>query len=408
MKVLVIGSGGREHVLVGTLARSSRGAQLYCAPGNAGIAKQAQLVPIAADDVEELCGYARREAIDLTIVGPEAALTMGIVDAFGEAGLCIVGPSRAAAELEGSKIYSKDLMLRCGVPTAAARCCANLQEARDAVQSIKAPLVVKADGLAAGKGVLICRDEGEAREALRLTMEDQQFGAAGDRVVVEEFLEGEEASFMALVDDETILPLTPSQDHKPAFDGDAGPNTGGMGAYAPAPVISREMADRLMREVMEPVVYGMASEGRPFRGVLYAGLMVTADGPRVLEFNVRFGDPEAQVILPLIDGDLLEILTALAHGKLHTQRAPQRDASAVCVVLASGGYPGVYEKNIAMSGLEDAEEVEGVSLYHAGTRYEDGRWRTNGGRVLGVTALAPEFTLARQRAYAAGLILALG
>ncbi|MBI3090543.1 MAG: phosphoribosylamine--glycine ligase [Candidatus Tectomicrobia bacterium] len=401
MKVLVVGAGGREHALVAQLAQSAAAPELYCAPGNDGIGLQARLLPIAAEDVATLYDFARRESIDLTVVGPEAPLTLGIVDAFQSAGLRIVGPSRAAAALEGSKVFAKQVMRRCGVPTAEAHLCATPGEARQAAARMRAPLVVKADGLAAGKGAIICQDRRQAEEAIRRMMEEREFGAAGERLLVEEFLEGEEASFIALVDGETIAPLAPSQDHKPIGDGDRGPNTGGMGAYAPAPIVTRALAEAAMRQVMQPVVRGMAAAGSPFRGILYAGLMIKEGALRVLEFNVRFGDPEAQVILPLLDGDLLEVLMATAEGRLHTLPLKQRAASAVCVVMASGGYPGAYEKGRAISGLDEAGKVEGVTIYHAGTRRQGAAWLTNGGRVLGVTAVAPTFAEARRRAYAA-------
>ncbi len=401
MRILVVGGGGREHALCWKLGQSPRVRELFCAPGNAGIARDATCVPIEAADVAGLLAFALERRIELTVVGPEAPLSAGIVDLFEARGLRVFGASRAAAELEGSKAFAKELMRRTGIPTAEARTFTDPAEALAWVRAAGAPLVVKADGLAAGKGVIICRSLAEAEEALDLIMVRRAFGPAGDRVLVEEFLEGEEASFLAFTDGETVVAMPASQDHKAAFDGDRGPNTGGMGAYSPAPVVTPALADEVMRRVMLPTVRAMAAAGRPYRGVLYAGLMITPAGIRVLEYNARFGDPEAQPILMRLKSDLLPLLEACAAGRLEGAAVEWHPDPAVCIVLASGGYPGSYLTGVPISGLDEAARDEGVVVFHAGTAARDGRTVTAGGRVLGVTARAATIREAVERGYRA-------
>jgi phosphoribosylamine--glycine ligase len=361
----------------------------------------ATCVPIEAGDLSGLLAFARERAIGLTVVGPEAPLSVGIVDLFEEHGLRVFGASRAAAELEGSKTFAKELMRRHGIPTAAARSFTDASEARAWVRSAGTPLVIKADGLAAGKGVMICRTGEEAEAALAAIMEQRAFGSAGDRVLVEEFLQGEEASFLAFTDGRTVVAMPASQDHKAVFDGDQGPNTGGMGAYSPAPVVTPALHDEVMRTVMEPTVRAMAAAGRPYRGVLYAGLMITSGGIKVLEYNARFGDPEAQPILCRMKGDLLPVLEACIDGRLSATAVDWHEDAAVCVVLASGGYPGAYPTGLPISGLEEAGREEGVVVFHAGTALRDGRIVTTGGRVLGVTARGATIRQAIDRSYRA-------
>jgi len=401
MRVLVVGGGGREHALAWKLRQSPRVRQVLCAPGNGGIREVATCVPIDAADVHALLAFAQKERVDLTVVGPEAPLAAGIVDLFEMHGLRIFGADRAAAGLEGSKAFAKELMRRHGIPTAAARVFTDPAEARGYLREVGAPVVVKADGLAAGKGVVICRTLGEAEEALRAIMEERIFGSAGERCIVEEFLEGEEASFLAFTDGTTVVPMPASQDHKAVFDGDQGPNTGGMGAYSPAPVVTPALQEQVMAEVMVPTVRAMAAEGRPYRGVLYAGLMITAAGPKVLEYNARFGDPEAQPILARLESDLLPLLEACIDGTLADARPIWRPDAAVCVVLASGGYPGRYPTGLPIAGLEEAGREEGVVVFHAGTALRDGRVVTAGGRVLGVTARGATIREAVDRGYRA-------
>ncbi|MCK5526225.1 MAG: phosphoribosylamine--glycine ligase [Candidatus Latescibacteria bacterium] len=401
MRILVVGGGGREHTLVWKIAQSTEVGRLYAAPGNPGMAQLAECVDIGADDTDKLLAFAIRERIDLTVVGPEVPLALGIVDRFEERGLKIFGPSGKAAELESSKGFSKDLMAKYGIPTARYGRFTSSEEAVRYVREQGAPIVVKADGLAAGKGVLICRTQAEALEAVRTIMEDQAFGAAGQEVVVEEFLEGEEASILALTDGETILPLVASQDHKAIFDGDGGPNTGGMGAYAPAPVVTEAVLERVMEQVLRPAVDGMAKEGRLYKGVLYAGLMIKDEKLKVVEFNCRFGDPESQVVLPLLKTDLVALMMAVAEGRLGEMALEESDDAAVCVVMASGGYPGSYEKGKPITGLEAAREMDDVVVFHAGTAVRDGAIVTDGGRVLGVTAVGADIGCAIDRAYEA-------
>lgn len=401
MKVLVVGGGGREHTLVWKLNQSPKVTRVYCAPGNAGIAREAQIVPINVTDVVALVEFAVDEGIGLTCVGPELPLTLGIVDAFENAGLRIFGASKAAAEIEGSKVFTKDLLAKYGIPTGAYRVFSDADEAKAYIKEIGAPIVVKADGLAAGKGAIVCQTIEEAEEAVNLCMMEKAFGDAGDRVVIEEFLVGEEASFLAFSDGKTVLPMATSQDHKPIFDGDKGPNTGGMGAYSPAPVVTPEIFDQAMNEIMIPTVQAMASEGRPYKGVLYAGLMIKDGKAKVLEFNARFGDPEAQPLFMRMDGDLVEVMEAVIDGRLDEVSLQWQDDATICVVMASGGYPGEYEKGKVIIGIDAADAVEGVKVFHAGTAEKDGNIVTAGGRVLGVTARGKDIPQAIERAYEA-------
>lgn len=401
MRILVIGSGGREHALVWALARSPHVSALYAAPGNPGMARHGRCVPIKADDFTGLLTLVSQERIDLTVVGPEQPLAAGIVDAFQAQGRQIFGPTKAAAALEASKVFAKELMAKHGIPTAAFRAFDDSAKARAFCRELGPPLVVKADGLAAGKGALVCRSLEEADRAVALCLEEKAFGRSGERIVVEEFLEGDEASFFALTDGERVLPLGAAQDHKTVFDDDRGPNTGGMGAYSPAPVMDDRAQDEVMKRIVIPVVKAMASEGKPYRGVVYAGLMITREGPKVLEFNSRFGDPEAQAILPRLGEDLLPLLAAAASGAGLSQAVRWRPETAVCVVLASGGYPGDYQTGKPVAGIEEAEAVSEVTVFHAGTAMRDGTLVTAGGRVLGVTALGPDIPVAIERAYSA-------
>ena len=389
MKVLVIGSGGREHALVWKLKQSPMVEALYCAPGNAGIAEDAELVPIRADDLEGLRAFAKGQAIDLTVVGPEVPLVLGIVDLFRSDGLTIFGPTRGAAQLEGSKAFSKEFMIRHKIPTARFAHFEGSESdpAERFLEQMGLPVVVKADGLAAGKGVLISETRAEAVDAIRRMMRENAFGEAGKKIIIEEFLKGEEVSVFAISDGERFALLPPAQDHKRIFDGDKGKNTGGMGAYAPAPILTPELRTRVVREIIAPTLDGMRSEGMPYRGCLYAGLMLTNDGPKVLEYNCRFGDPEAQVVVPLIDGDLARILEAAATGRLEPSSVGLHDASAVTVVMASRGYPDTCDVGKEIKGLDSVNAEEGEVAFHSGTRREGSRIVSAGGRVLAVTAI---------------------
>lgn len=405
MKVLVVGAGGREHALVWKLAESPRVDKVYCAPGNAGTAELAENVPIGATEVAALADWAAAHDIDLTVVGPEAPLTAGLVDAFSARGLAAYGPTQKAAAIEGSKAFSKKLMEKYGIPTARYRVFTDAEEARRYVKEKGAPLVLKADGLAAGKGVTVALTEEEALGAVHAILEERAFGAAGERLIIEEYLEGEEVTVLAFADGEHVLMLEPSQDHKRALDGDRGPNTGGMGAYSPVPALTPELARRVEAEILKPTVAALAEEGRPYRGVLYAGLMLTADGPKVLEFNARFGDPEAQAVLPRLVTDLVEVAEATAAGQLHRLSLAWRPEAALTVVLASGGYPGRYETGIPIQGLKEAAAQPETLVFHAGTRREGDQVVTAGGRVLAVTALGPDLKSARDRAYRAAELI---
>ena len=401
MRVLVIGSGGREHAYAWKIAQSPLVKKVFCAPGNAGIATVATCMPIDAEEVPALVAFAKDEKIDLTVCGPEGPLSKGIVDAFEAEGLKIFGASQKAAELEASKSFSKYLMEKYGIPTAKGRTFTRVAAARAYIKKMGAPIVVKADGLAAGKGVIVCRTEKEALAALERVMVQKEFGAAGNTAVIEECLVGEEASFIAFTDGKTVLPLPSSQDHKPVFDDDQGPNTGGMGAYSPAPIVDRYMHDRIMKEVMLPTVRGMAAEGRPYKGFLYAGLMIDGDRIGVLEFNARLGDPEAQPLLMRVKSDIVPIMMAIIEERLD-QCTLELDARAtVCVVMASGGYPGKYGKGVPISGLDAVRRMKDVVVFHAGTAKKGNQVVTSGGRVLGVTALGDTVEKAIRRAYQA-------
>ncbi len=401
MKVLVIGGGGREHALAWKLGTSERVGKVFIAPGNAGTAEAGENVAIAATDVAGLKAFALSRGVDLTVVGPELALTLGIVDEFKDAGLRIFGPRKKAAEIEGSKVFCKDLMVRNNIPTALYKEFDDPEIAGAYIESQDPPFVVKADGLAAGKGVSICNTRAEALEAIGRMMRDKVFGAAGTRVIVEEFLDGEEASILAITDGKTIVPLAPAQDHKAIYDGDMGPNTGGMGAYSPAPLVTPEMEAHIMETVMAPTVRAMKAEGRPYCGVLYAGLMIKDGTAKVLEFNCRFGDPETQPILMRLEDDLFELLMAAADSRLKGVKLNWSRKASVCVVLSSRGYPGSYEKGLAVKGLDDVKGLDGVKVFHAGTALKDGEIVTSGGRVLGVTGLGTDIKDAIERTYRA-------
>lgn len=401
MKVLVVGGGGREHALVWKIAQSPMVEQIYCAPGNAGIAAIAHCVDIGVTDLERLCRFALEQGIDLTVVGPELPLTMGIVDLFESQSLKAFGATQKASEIEGSKAFCKDFLKRHGIPSAEYATFENRIQGADYIRSRQGPLVVKADGLAAGKGVIVAQTEKEALEALDRVMLAKEFGSAGDRVVVEEYLTGEEASFLVFTDGETVIPMVSSQDHKCIFDNDRGPNTGGMGAYSPAPVVTEEVHSKIIHDIMIPVIQGMAAEGRTYRGVLYGGLMIENGKPRVLEFNARLGDPEAQPILMRMKSDLVPLLMACLDGTLRGMEIEWESRAAICVVMASQGYPGAYEKGRVIQGLDETASMEDVSVFHAGTVLQEERIVTSGGRVLGVTALGHGIPQAIEKVYQA-------
>jgi phosphoribosylamine--glycine ligase len=401
MKILVVGGGGREHALCWAIAASPLCTRLYCAPGNAGIAAEAECVGIAAEDVDGLVAFARREGIDFVVVGPEQPLVAGLVDRLAEAGIKAFGPSAAAAALEGSKGYMKDFCARHGIPTARYARFTDAEAARAHVRAQGAPIVVKTDGLAAGKGVVVAMTVDEALAAIDAAMVAGQFGSAGAELVIEDFLAGEEASFFALCDGTHALPLAAAQDHKRVGDGDTGPNTGGMGAYSPAPVVDAAMTERIMAEIVRPTLAGMRAEGRPFVGVLFAGVMIGPDGPRLIEFNVRFGDPECQALMPRLMSDLLPALIAAADGQLANFHLRWRDVAALAVVMAAKGYPGAYAKFTPIAGLEAAASQPDVLVFQAGTARRDGGIVATGGRVLAVVATAPGIAAAQARAYAA-------
>ena len=408
MKVLVVGSGGREHALAWKLGQSPKVTKVFVAPGNAGTATEATNIEISATDIPALIQFARKFEVDLTVVGPEAPLVAGIVDAFEEAGLRVFGPTAAAAELEGSKVFCKNLLHTADVPTADYR---TFRGPEDAARYIKdkypeptepVPVVIKADGLAAGKGVIVCETRRDALEAIDRIAGQKEFGDAGNELIIEERLIGQEASVLAITDGETIISLPAAQDHKPAYDGDKGPNTGGMGAYCPTPIVDEAMFERIETDVLVPVVHAMKRARKPFKGVLYAGLMLTNAGPKVLEFNVRFGDPECQPLLMRLKTDLFDVLYAAAEGKLSQIESLQWDERpSICVVMASEGYPGSYEKGLEITGLAEADEVDDVKVFHAGTAIDDGKTVNDGGRVLGVTAIGNSISAAKLNAYTA-------
>ncbi len=402
MRILVVGSGGREHALIRAFAQSPRSHTLFAAPGNPGTAQYARNVDVASDDFDGLVSFAKQEAVELTIVGPEQPLVEGIVDRFEDEGLRIVGPSADAARLEGSKAFADQFMERHGIPTAAFRVfeADEYEEASAYLDEVGAPIVVKADGLAGGKGAYVCATLEEAHDALDEIVQDRAFGDAGDQVVIEEMMEGEEVSIFALTDGSHYVLLTPSQDHKPIGEGGTGPNTGGMGAFSPAPIVDNALLTRICREIVEPTLQGMQDEGTPYRGVLYCGLMITDEGPKVVEYNCRFGDPEAQVVLPLVESDLVDVFESLAEGTLETGSLRASSDAAACVVLASDGYPVEYDTGFEITGIEEAETFSRVSVIQAGTRETDeGTLVTDGGRVLAVTALGEDLPQALDRAY---------
>ena len=399
MKILVVGSGGREHTVVWKLHHSTIVKKIYAAPGNAGISKLAECVQIASEDLVGLADFAEKNSVDLTVVGPELPLTLGIVDEFKKRNLRIFGPTKMAAMIEGSKVFAKEFMKKYHIPTASFKIFERPDEAIDFVKSSDMPLVIKADGLAAGKGAFIIEDVKSGISAVQKIMVEKIFKDAENKVVIEDFLEGEEATILAFTDGKTILPMPSSQDHKKIYDGDRGPNTGGMGAYAPAPIVDGRMTKRIYDEILEPTIVGLKQEGRIFKGILYAGLILTERGPKVMEFNCRFGDPETQVILPLLKSDLAEILMSIVEGELSLEEVEWRDDFAVCVVLASAGYPGKYEKGKQIFGLDKIGDAEDVLIFHAGTKQEGGRLVTNGGRVLGVTAVDKNVEKAIRKAY---------
>ncbi|THF78788.1 phosphoribosylamine--glycine ligase [Cohnella fermenti] len=399
MNILVIGRGGREHAILWSLKRSDKVKQLYCAPGNAGTAQIAENVDIGEFEFDKLVQFSLDNAIDLVVVGPDDPLAAGIVDVFEAAKVPVYGPRKNAAEIEGSKIFMKNLLKKYDIPTAKYETFTDYETAAAYLREQAIPIVIKADGLAAGKGVTVCFTREQAEEALRDTMVDKSFGAAGDKVVIEEFLEGQEMSILAFVDGETVRPMTAAQDHKPAYDGDKGPNTGGMGTYSPLPHIPQSIIDESIETIIKPTAKAMVAEGRPFRGVLYAGLMITKDGPKTIEFNARFGDPETQVVLPRLKTDLVDIFLASINGRLHDIDISWSDEAAVCVILASGGYPGSYAKGLPISGLDEA--AADALVFHAGTAEKDGEIVTSGGRVLGIVGRGADIAAARANAYAA-------
>jgi phosphoribosylamine--glycine ligase len=399
MKVLVIGSGGREHALVWKILKSPKVKKVYCAPGNGGIGQVTECVDIDVVDLKSLVNFARKKRIDLTVVGPELPLTLGIVDRFQEAGLTIFGPDKKAAEIEGSKGFAKDLMKKYKVPTAQYDIFTMAEDAVQAIHKMKPPLVLKADGLAAGKGVLICQNRNEAFEGVDQIMQEKRFGDAGNRLIIEEFLRGEEASILAVTDGNDLVVLPHSQDHKAVFEGDRGPNTGGMGAYSPTPAITDDMIKTIRDKILIPTIRGMKQEGRTYRGVLYVGLMMTSGGPKVLEYNCRFGDPETQAVLPLVKSDLVDLMMAAIEGNIGKTNVEIQNETAVCVVMASGGYPGSYEKGKVINGLDRVNK--GITVFHAGTKKKGKQLVTSGGRVLGVTALGDTIQNAVEHVYRA-------
>ncbi len=401
MKVLIVGSGGREHAIAWSVAKSSKVDKIFCAPGNAGIAEYAECVAIGAMEFDKMVAFAKENAIDLTIIGMDDPLVGGIVDAFEAEGLRVFGPNKAAAILEGSKAFSKDLMLKYDIPTAGYKNFDDASEALAFLETSKYPIVLKADGLALGKGVLICETLEDAKKGVQEIMEDKKFGTAGNTMVVEEFMVGREVSVLSFVDGKTIRTMTSAQDHKRAKDGDQGLNTGGMGTFSPSPFYTKEVEDFCNEYVYQKTVDAMAAEGRPFKGIIFFGLMLTAEGPKVLEYNARFGDPEAQVVLPRMKTDIVEVFEACIDGTLDKLELEFEDNAAVCVVLASAGYPEAYEKGIPMSGFENFKEKDGYYCFHAGTKFEGETIVTNGGRVLGITAKGADLKEARANAYEA-------
>ncbi|MEI6632052.1 MAG: phosphoribosylamine--glycine ligase [bacterium] len=405
MRVLIIGSGGREHALAWKIAQSSLVDKLFCAPGNAGISGLAECVNIKAEDIKGLLTFTKKEGIDFTVVGPEIPLSLGIVDEFQNHKLKIFGPNKKAARLEASKVFAKQLMAKYQVPTADFKIFDNLEEAKQYIEKKGGPCVIKADGLAAGKGVVVAKGQEEAVAAVKSIMQDKIFGDAGAKVIVEDCLQGQEASVIVITDSKEVIPLACSQDHKRVFDSDLGPNTGGMGAYSPAPIVSNELFKEIMDKVIHRIIDGLAREGIDYKGVLYAGIMLTKEGPRTLEFNVRFGDPETQAILPRLKSDLLEVMLAASEQKLNNVSKlgglSWDSRACVCVVMSSGGYPGDYQKGKEIFGLEEASKMKDVAVFHAATTESKGKYLTNGGRVLGVTGLGNTIYDAINRSYLA-------
>ncbi len=401
MKVLIVGGGGREHAIACSVAKSDKVDKIYCAPGNAGIAAIAECVDIGVMEFEKMAAFAKEQEIDLTIVGPDDPLVGGIVDVLEDAGLRVFGPRKNAAILEGSKAFSKDLMKKYNIPTAGYETFDSADKAMEYLETAKFPIVLKADGLALGKGVLICNDLSEAKEGVKTIMLDKQFGSAGNHMVVEEFMTGREVSVLSFVDGKTIKTMTSAQDHKRAKDGDQGLNTGGMGTFSPSPFYTAEVEEFCNKYVYQATVDAMAAEGREFKGIIFFGLMLTADGPKVLEYNARFGDPEAQVVLPRMKNDIIDVFESCIDGTLDQMDLQFEDNAAVCVVLASDGYPVKYEKGLPITGFEEFDSHEGYYCFHAGTKFDNGQIVTNGGRVLGITAKGKDLKEARKNAYAA-------
>jgi len=399
MKILIVGSGGREHALAWKIAQSPMVKKLFCAPGNPGIAKVAKCVDIKTGNIDELYNFALKQKIDLTVVGPEDALAAGIVDKFQDGRLGIFGPSKRASIIEGSKVFAKTLMRKHGIPTADFKVFEDIKQAKKYAATCEFPLVIKADGLAKGKGVFVCKTLDDANKYLDDIMKGKIFGEAGNKVIIEEFLSGEEVSILAVTDGKTIVPLSSAQDHKAVYDGDKGPNTGGMGAYSPVPLVTDELQFSIEENILVPVVHAMKKENRPYRGVIYAGLMITSSGTKVLEFNARFGDPETQVLLMRMKSDLVPLLLSTAKNKLEDVAIKWNDGVSVCVVMASKGYPDSYEKGLPISGLETLKGLDNVQVFHAGTSMKDGKIVTDGGRVLGVTALGKDIQEAQKTVY---------
>lgn len=405
MKILVVGSGGREHALVWKIAQSEKVEKIYCAPGNAGISEIAQTVQIKPEDLNSLLNFAIDQKIDLTVVGPELPLSLGIVDLFESRGLKIFGPRKLPAEIESSKVFAKNFMKKYGIPTANYETFTSeeSEKAKKFVQSLNPPIVIKADGLAGGKGVTICETIQDAISTIDLYFKNKIFGSAGEKIVIEEFLNGEEASVFAITDGEDFIILAPAQDYKRALDGDKGKNTGGMGSYAPTPIVNAEILERVKNDIIKPTIQGLKNEGREYKGCLYCGLMLTEDGPKVLEFNCRFGDPETQVVLPLLEGDIIEMFFRAIDGRIKTFNYTIKNATAVCVIIASAGYPDNYEIGKEIKGLDEAKKINDVILFHAGTKKINGKIVTSGGRVIGITAIGAEndFENTIKKAYSA-------
>lgn len=399
MKVLVIGSGGREHALVWKIAQSKRVKKIYCTPGNPGISRLAECINIKANDIQSTLEFSKKNRIDLTIVGPELPLTLGIVDLFEKEGLPVFGPSKLASEIEGSKVFSKKMMKAAGVPTADAMVFDSKEEAINYIRGKGFPIVIKADGLAQGKGVIIANDINEAYSAIDSMLVKGLFGDAGRRIIVEDYLVGEEATFLVFTDGDTIVPMVSSQDHKRVYDGDRGPNTGGMGAIAPSPLIDKDGEAGIIDQIVRPVIKAMDKEGRRYKGILYAGLMICKDVPRVLEFNARLGDPEAEVVLPLLETDLVDIIESIIAGRLDQSNIRWKDGASVCVVLTSRGYPAGYTKGVEIKGLSGLDDAEDLMVFHAGTSLDNNRLVTDGGRVLCISAVGKDIKYARDRAY---------